>query len=287
MRLDALLKRMRGHDPKPMAAVDIGPLQVRWALLDRHAQQWRLQLRQWPVMPGWLEDGHLMDYPAVADVLSQGLAEAGVHRLAMTLPAQSCHFQFLPAPSGFWRVRRRSWLQEQVAQGPCGHQVRWAAHLMEAPSPGWRVLSAPPETVQDWQGLAEAAQCELICLEEVHQAGWRALDQWHVPASGACLFQVSATCVQTLQERSGHWQWAWRVQGPQTDPLERCLEFARNCSVVYIAGEGELASRIRMGLEQAGLNPCDPSPIPELALDGDFTPACWPVLGLAGLRWWP
>lgn len=287
MRVDSLLRRLVGGDPKPMAALDIGPMHWQWALLDRQAGQWRLQLRQWPVLSDWLEGGRLIDYSAVVEAVSKGLAEAGVRRLAMTLPAEVCHCDLLEPPTGRWRWLQHRWLSQQALKGPLGSQAVWAAHQLEEPTPGWRLMSASIESLQDWQGLAEAAQCELVCLEDAHQAGWRALDQWHPPpVPDVCLFQVGLTCVQALCERLGRWQWAWRMQDRAVDPLERCLEFAANRPMVFLVGEGDLATRIRVGLEQAGHPPREPSPNPELVLEGDFTVSSWPALGLAGLRWW-
>ncbi len=287
MQVDGLIRRLLGGDPKPMMALDIGPLHWRWALLDRQAGQWRLQLRQWPVLSGWLEDGRLIDYSAAVEAVSHGLAETGVRRLALALPAEVCHCQMLEPPAGRWRWRQHRWLSRQALKGPFGEESVWAAHPMEGPTAGWRLMSASIESLQDWQGLAEAADCELVCMEDAHQAGWRALDQWHPPTTpDACLFQVGVGCVQALWERSGRWQWAWRIQGRSLDPLERCLEFAANRSMVFLVGEGDLAARIRSSLERAGHQPREPSPDPELVLDGDFSTASWPVLGLAGLRWW-
>lgn len=285
MRVDGWLERIWTVDRKPLAALDIGPTHLRWAALDRQAGRWRLQLRQWPVPPGGLEGGRLTDYPAIAEALSQALLEMGVQRLAMALPADACHCQILPMPSGLRPWRRRAWLQAQALQGPFGAQSAWAAHRIEHPQPGWRLMSASIETLQDWQGLAEAARGQLLVLEDAHQAGWRALDQWCCPVPGACLFQTGHACVQALQEHAGRWQWAWRMQTDAADSIERCVEFAASHSAVFVLGEGELADRLASALAQGGLNPCAPSP----DLDGgsDFTAACWPVLGLAGLRWWP
>lgn len=285
MRVDGLLRGVLAADPQPLAALDISPSHLRWAVLDRQAGHWCLQLSQWPMAPGWLEDGRLTDYAAVAEAVSQGLAQVGVQRLAMTVPPEACHCQVLEPPSKVWPWRRRAWLRAQALQGPFGEQSSWVAHRLDGPQAHWRLMSASAEVLQDWQGLAEAAHCQLICLEDAHQAGWRALDQWLAPpAPGACLFQVGTFCVQTLQERAGRWQWAWRTQEQCADPLERCLAHAAGSPAVFVLGEGELAARVYDGLEQAGINPITPSP--KLDCQGDFTAACWPVLGLAGLRWW-
>jgi hypothetical protein len=284
MRVDRWLGRTLAPDRQPLAALDIGPTHLRWALLDQQDGRWRLQIRQCPVPPDSLEGGRLVDYPAIAEAVSQALAEAGVQRLAMALPADLCHARILQTPAGVRPWRRRAWLQAQASQGPFGTQSAWAAHRLDSPEAGWRVLSTSMDTLHDWQGLAEAAHGQLLVLEDAHQAGWRALDQWCGPAPGACLFQVGHACVQALNEHAGRWQWAWRAHD-DADSIERCLAFAASRPAVFVVGEGDLTERIGVALAQAGLNPGTPSP--NLDSDGDFTGACWPVLGLAGLRWWP
>jgi len=235
------------------------------------------------LLPGWIVDGQVVDYSALSDALALWLAQTGVRKLAMTLPAEVCCSRLLQQPPHLRPWRRRPWLAQQAALARSQESAVWLAHRLEQSPAHWRIVSAPLDLIQDWQGLAEAAGCQLQLLEDAHQASWRALQRWSdSPSAGACLFQVGASCVQVLQEQAGCWQWRWRSGPAEPELLSSCLSMAEGSPEIFLIGEGELADTLRQGLSQAGRAPREPALLPGLCSEDTVTAASWPALGLAG-----
>jgi len=277
-------QRKLARQRAPVTALDIGPGTARSMVLERSAQGWHLQTRQWPVIPGWIDGGHLMDYSALCDALRLWLAETGSRRVALSLPAEVCDCRLLKPPplARWWRPGR--WFEQQFESVEASQPWIWIAYPVADPASYWRTLCAPLERIQDWQGLIEAAGCELLALEDAHQASWRALDQWSLaPPSGGVLLQVGAACVQALQERERRWRWARRARQPEQDLLPLCLEAARSSTDLFMLGEGELAESLRSALRGAGFDPREPALDPALQGDPSFCTGSWSALGLAGL----
>lgn len=277
---------------RALAGLDIGDTHARWCVLGRHQRHWQLQQCQsWPLKPGWVEAGRILDYQSLLDALQQWLAGHGVTQLAMALPVEVCVSQVLDAPRRLLPWQRRSWLSrcatESLGRPPA--ELCWSAHALSGPTARWRLTVAPIEQVQDWLGLAEALGCELVALDEVHQAAWRALDQWQdALPTGSWLFQVGGASIQALHEQDGHWQWAWRESTDSPDWLGRCLA-AVGQAPVFWTGHGDQASDLQGALLAAGLHPQRPLLSQTLhwapGLSGpDEADAIWPALGLASRR---
>lgn len=284
MRANSWFERSVDRERAPVAAVDIGPRTARWMVLERSAPGWRVQTWQWAVMPGWVDGGHVMDFLALSDALSLWLAEAGQRRVALSLPPEICDCQLFKPPfrARWWRPGR--WLEQQIRPTGQGEPPVWVAHRVAEPAAHWRVVSAPLDRVQDWQGLIEAAGCELLVLEDAHQASWRALERWSAaPQPGAVLLQVGSACVQALREHNGRWHWAWRARQPEQDLLRLGLETALSHSAVFLIGEGDLADALRSALHEAGCDLREPILDPALQVDASFGAGSWSVLGLASL----
>jgi hypothetical protein len=275
-----------------LAGLEIGDTHARWCVLGRHRRQWQVQqLQSRPLKPGWVEAGRILDYQSLVDALQHWLAESGIERLAMALPAEGCVSAVVDAPPRLLPWQRRRWLARCAADllGRSASELTWSAHALPGPLPRWRLMTVPLEWVQDWLGLAEAVGCELVALDEAHQAAWRALDQWQSePPAGSWLLQVGTGTVQALHADGGHWQWAWR---DTTDPpawLRRCIE-AVGRAPVFCIGRGDQAEALQQALLSAGLQPQRPLPsqalhwAPGLAAI-DEADCLWTVLGLASRR---
>lgn len=273
-----------------VAGLDMGHDHARLVVLARAGRSWRLeQCQQWPLEPLWLQGGRITDFLPLADTLQQQLAETGVGRLAMALPAEACASAVLEQPGGWSRLRGRAWLERQATnllQRPLS-ELTWSAHALPGRPRRWRLLCASLDLVQDWLGLAEAAQCELIRLDEVHQASWQALARWYRDApESTILLQVGAASVQALQWRDGQWHWLWREQADAQPLLEHCLRAVSAASSLALIGDSPLAQDLRAHGEAAGrpfLRPL-PAQSPAWAAGGPLdrlSDAFWPALGLA------
>jgi hypothetical protein len=263
---------------------------ARLVVLARAGRSWRLeQCHEWPLEPGWLQGGRIGDFLPLADTLQQSLADTGVSRLAMALPAEACASAVLEQPGGWSRLRRRAWLQRQAAallQRPLS-DLTWSAHALPGRPRRWRVLCASLDVVQDWMGLAEAAGCDLIGLDEVHQASWQALAHWCCDAPpSTLLLQVGTASVQALQWRGEQWHWLWREQADAQPLIELCLRSLSDASQVALIGDSPLAQELRAQSDVAGKRLLRPSPAqsPYWAAGGPLdrlSDAFWPALGLA------
>jgi hypothetical protein len=273
-----------------LAGLDMGHDHARLVVLARAGRSWRLeQCHEWPLEPGWLQGGRIGDFLPLADTLQQSLADTGVSRLAMALPAEACASAVLEQPGGWSRLRRRAWLQRQAAallQRPLS-DLTWSAHALPGRPRRWRVLCASLDVVQDWMGLAEAAGCDLIGLDEVHQASWQALAHWCCDAPpSTLLLQVGTASVQALQWRGEQWHWLWREQADAQPLIELCLRSLSDASQVALIGDSPLAQELRAQSDVAGKRLLRPSPAqsPYWAAGGPLdrlSDAFWPALGLA------
>jgi hypothetical protein len=273
-----------------LAGLDMGHDHARLVVLARAGRSWRLeQCHEWPLEPLWLQGGRIADFLPLADTLQQWLAETGVSRLAMALPAEACASAVLERPGGWSRLRRRAWLQSQAAallQRPLT-ELTWSAHALPGRPPRWRVLCASLDVVQDWMGLAEAAGCDLIALDEVHQASWQALAHWYCDApQSTLLLQVGSASVQALHWQGEHWHWLWREQADAQLLLEHCLRAVSDERHLALIGDSPLAQELRAQLDAAGRSLLRPSPAqsPSWVAGGPLdrlSDAFWPALGLA------
>jgi hypothetical protein len=273
-----------------LAGLDMGHNHARLVVLARAGRRWRLeQCHEWPLEPGWLQGGRIGDFLPLADTLQQSLADTGVSRLAMALPAEACASAVLEQPRGWSRLRRRAWLQRQAAallQRPQS-DLTWSAHALPGRPRRWRVLCASLDVVQDWMGLAEAAGCDLIGLDEVHQASWQALAHWCCDAPpSTLLLQVGTASVQALQWRGEQWHWLWREQADAQPLIELCLRSLSDASQAALIGDSPLAQELRAQSDVAGKRLLRPSPAqsPSWAAGGPLerlSDAFWPALGLA------
>jgi hypothetical protein len=283
---------MAWRPARALAGLDIGDTRACWCVLGRHRRQWQVQQCQsWPLKPGWVEAGRILDYQSLLDALQQWLAGSGVERLAMALPTEVCVSAVVDPPRRLLPWQRRSWLARCAADllGRPASELTWSAHVLHGPVPQWRLMTVPMELVQDWLGLAEAVGCELVALDEAHQAAWRALDQWQdaLPA-GSWLFQAGGGSVQALRELDGHWQWAWREPNESPDWLGRCIESVGQAPVFW-TGQGDQAMALQQGLRAAGLQALRPLPSEKLQwapglFPADDPDAIWTALGLASRR---
>lgn len=273
-----------------VAGLDMGHDHARLVVLARAGRSWRLeQCQQWPLEPGWMQGGRISDFLPLADTLQQQLAETGIERLAMALPAEACTSAVLEPPAGWSRLRARPWLQQQAAalmQRPLS-ELTWSAHALPGRPQRWRLVCACLELVQDWMGLAEAAQCKLVRLDEVHQASWQALARWYGDApESTLLLQVGAASVQALQWRGGQWRWLWREQADAQRVLEHCLHAARDAGQLALIGYSPLAQDLQAQFNADGRAVLRPLPAqsPLWAAGGpldQLSDAFWPALGLA------
>lgn len=274
---------------RALTGLEIGDTHARWCVLGRHGRQWQVQQLQSRLLkPGWVEAGRILDYQSLVDALQQWMADSGVERLAMALPAEVCVSEVVDAPRRMLPWQRRRWLARCAADllGRPVSELSWSAHALPGSLPRWRVMTVPLDWVQDWLGLAEAVGCELVALDEAHQAAWRALDQWQFePPAGSWLLQVGPGTVQALQERDGHWQWAWRDATEHPMWLRRCIE-AVGQAPVFWTGQGDQADALQQALLAEGLQPQRPLPSQALhwapGLSAHDEAGClWTVLGLA------
>lgn len=272
------------------AGLDITDTHVHWLVMGRRGAGWQVQqYQQWPMRPGWVESGQVLDYQSLVDALQQWLAGSQAGELAMALPAEVCASATVMPPKHLLPWGRRRWLARCAADllGRPVSELSWSAHAL--PGSAWRLMVAPLDQVQDWLGLAEALGCEAVTLDEAHQAAWRALDRWQegLPP-GAWLFQVGSACVQALHEQGDRWQWAWREQAQAEDMLARCLKSAAG-SPVFLLGQSSLAQDLQRGLAAAGMKPMQPEPCDRLQWASDLylgrrSLGYWTALGLADRR---
>ena len=274
------------------AGLDITDTHAHWMVLARRGSFWQVQdHQQWPLRPGWVENGQVLAYSELAEALQQWLAGHQVRDLAMALPPEACLSGVVQAPTGLWPWRRRRWLAARAAElmGRPVAEISWSAHELPGPVPRWRLMAASLDQVQDWLGLAEATGCDCLFLDEAHQAAWRALDRWQeaVP-SGTWLFQVGSTCVQALHEQGQRWQWAWRQQDQASDPIPRCLAAVAGASA-FVLGQSPLALALQQALSAAGSKVLQPTALERLHWSPDllwdrYASAYWTALGLADQR---
>jgi hypothetical protein len=279
-----------GSGERSLAGLDITDTHAHWLVLGRWGSAWQVQQhQQWPLRPGWVENGQVLEYPDLVDALQQWLAGNRVRELAMALPPEVCASFVVQAPARVLRWSRRRWLAACAAdlmRRPAS-ELSWSAYELPGSTPGWRLMAVGLDQVQDWLGLAEALACDCLHLDEAHQAAWRALDRWHegLPP-GAWLFQVGSTCIQALYEQGQRWHWAWRDEGQAQDLMDRCLASAAGASV-FVLGQSPLAQALQQALAAAGTIPLQPEPGDRLQWATDVfldrrSPGYWTALGLAG-----
>ena len=290
MRIASFIAQSLAPAPRPIAGLDISDSHVRWVAFGQQARgRPSLQCHEWPLQAGWVEGGRVIEFAALAQALEQWVAVTGVHRLAMALPAEACASIVAEQPKRQMPWQRHAWLAQQASDllARPVTQISWSAHALPGRSGCWRLMCTAMEWVQDWQGLAEAAGCELVCLDEAHQASWRALDRWHQGATpGAMVLQVGSACVQALQAVDGQWQWAWRVQAPADDVIAQCLMTLGSASELALIGHSALAAALYQGLQDAGCVVSQPAPVGFGAWaaehsGSELSDAFWPALGLA------
>lgn len=278
-----------GTEDHARAGLDITDTHAHWVVLGRRGLGWQVRdYQQWPLRPGWVENGQVLAYQELVEALQQWLAGNQVRDLSMALPPEVCFSRVLEQPPRLLPWGRRRWLAACAAdlmQRPVS-QLSWSAYELPGGAPRWRLIATGLEQVQDWLGLAEAMACDCQLLDESHQAAWRALDRWQEPLPpGAWLFQASTGCVQALREQDHRWQWAWRDQGQVQDLIPQCLASAGDATV-FVLGQSPLAQALAEALSAAGLHAQQPELCDRLHWASDLllarrSPGYWTALGLA------
>ena len=112
-----------GSGERSLAGLDITDTQAHWMVLGRRGSAWQVQQhQQWPLRPGWVENGQVLEYPDLVDALQQWLAGNQVRELAMALPAEVCNSFVVQAPGRVLRWGRRRWQGARPTTCHCVHK---------------------------------------------------------------------------------------------------------------------------------------------------------------------
>lgn len=171
----------------PLLGLDLGSSSVRLVELGGDAQRPLLEaLAREPLDKGWMNDGQIEDFDAVAEAVRRVVRRSGTRtrRVALALPASAVITQRLRLPAGLSEAA----LEQQVL-------AEARQHLPFAPdevsldfcllpptggvdaASGVEVLVAASrkDRVEDRQGLAEAVGLEPVLLDVASHAAHRAL----------------------------------------------------------------------------------------------------------------
>lgn len=184
MRLPSLSPPRRSAS---LLGLDLSPGHARLMACTRTRLGWRVErCGERELAAGSLQDGQLQQFDAVCKVLRELVhqADAG-SRVALALPQELARRQVLLVPAMRpWQWR--GWLQaqaEQLAGAPAHTQAVDVQLLLVRPLTV--LLSVcPRETLEDWQGLAEAAGLQLALVDDRLRVMRLALDVLGL-ASGA------------------------------------------------------------------------------------------------------
>lgn len=165
LRHFSLLRRARS-----VLGIDLSPGHARLMACTRTRLGWRVErCGERELAADSLHEGQLRRFDAVCQALQElvGPADAGV-QVALALPQESARRQVLQVPPQLRPWQWRTWLQaqaEQLAAAPAQTQCLDVQLLQD--SPLTVLLSVcPRESIEDWQGLAEAAGLQLAWVDD-------------------------------------------------------------------------------------------------------------------------
>lgn len=263
-----------GRSPAALLGVDLGSHGVRLVELGGGARQPVLEsaVRE-PLEPGWIKDGQIEDFDAVAEAVRRAVRRSGTRtrRAALALPTAGVITQRLRLPAGLDEAA----LEQRVAaeaqpQLPFEPDEACLDFCVLGPAGEGQldllVAASRRDRVQDRQGLAEAAGLEPVLLDveahAAHRAAARLAASWPAPegedAPGhpapLALFDVGAFA-STLRLLRG----------------EECL-YERNLPVGGAQFTRLIARRCNLGFEAAERLKLSGALPPELApaLQADF-----------------
>lgn len=154
----------------PVLGVDLDSRQARFLRCARDSRSWRVAHCAIEAVPaGALEDGRILQFEPLVRVLRQGAAAAGGgQRLALALPPEVGRRQVLTVPADLRPWTWRRWVHEQaelLGEAPSDALAFDVQMLSHSPLTLWLTV-CPIELVQDWQGLAEAAELDLVLIDD-------------------------------------------------------------------------------------------------------------------------
>ncbi len=136
----------------------------------RAGPSWRIeQCAGLDLPPESLQAGRILEFELLAASLKQ-LVEAagGGRRIALALPHSAAWHQTVAVPVGLRPWAWRGWVRRQAEQLAGVSADTLAIEVtLQSGSPLCAQLSVcPRELVEDWQGLAEAADLDLVLLDD-------------------------------------------------------------------------------------------------------------------------
>lgn len=154
----------------PLLGIDLRPGHARLMACTRTRRGWRVERcgeRELPA--GGLQDGQLRQFDPVCKVLRDLVrqADASLHA-ALALPHELSRRQVIEVPVGLRPWQWRPWLAEQAEQ-LAGSPVQTQAvdvQLLLARPLTVLLSVCPRESLEDWQGLAEAAGLRLALIDD-------------------------------------------------------------------------------------------------------------------------
>jgi len=152
-----------------LLGIDLSPGHARLMACTRTRGGWRVErCGQRELLAGSLQDGQLRQFDAVCKVLRELVRQADAgSRVALALPQELARRQVLVVPAlRPWQWR--AWLEaqaEHLAGAPVQTQALDVQLLLARPLTV--LLSVcPRESLEDWQGLAEAAGLQLALVDD-------------------------------------------------------------------------------------------------------------------------
>lgn len=153
-----------------LLGIDLSPGHARLMACTRTRGRWRVERSgERALLAGSLQDGQLRQFDAVCKELRELVRQADAgHRVALALPQELARRQVLAVPPALRPWQWRAWLEdqaEQLAGVPAQTQAMDVELLLVRPLTV--LLSVcPRESVEDWQGLAEAAGLQLALVDD-------------------------------------------------------------------------------------------------------------------------
>ncbi len=151
----------------PLLGISIQPGGMNLVACSRRAGRWRIDLSlAQPLVPGCVEEGRILQFEVLAQALRDLVqASGGGRRIALAMPVQALQRHRLEPPAGLRPWGWHRWVTDQaqaLAQAPADA----LAMELDCLTDGCWLTACPRESVEDWQGLAEAAGLDLVLLDD-------------------------------------------------------------------------------------------------------------------------
>lgn len=153
-----------------LLGIDLEPPQACLLSCARAGRSWRIEQCAALELPHEsLQAGRILEFEAVAASLKQLVdAAGGGRRIALALPGSAGWHEVLNVPAGLRPWAWRAWVRRQaeLLAGAPADTLAIEVQLQPGPPLRAQLSVCPRELVEDWQGLAETADLELVLLDD-------------------------------------------------------------------------------------------------------------------------